>query len=130
MEHSEKHWYRIIEEFSAYYFNENPKISQDFCLKIMIGCDDLNIKGLLHYIAIVDENFLVSFACLSFFSKLLDFAWCKRANYFWEIFCKIEVNFIREIGLDKHIIAGAENDNIGIKVMDIYLKGCPSSNSK
>jgi len=94
---------------------------------MMIGSEDQNIKGLLHYIAMVESNFLVSFACLSFFFKLMDFARCKRAQYFREIFCKIEVNFIREIGLDKHILAGAENDNLGIKVIDIYLKGVPSS---
>jgi len=130
MENNEKNWYRILEEFSAYYFDENPKVSQEFCLKMMIGQEELNVWGLLHYIAMVQDNFLVSFACLSFFHKLLDYSWNKRANYFWELFCKIDVQFIWEIGLDMHILAGAENDNLGIKVLDIYLKGHPNPQSK
>ena len=40
MENSEKHRYRIVEEFSSFYFSENPKINQDFCLKVMIGSED------------------------------------------------------------------------------------------
>ena len=124
LERNDKGRYRLVEELSTFL---KSRLSFAFCLKILIGDEEMRIRGLLQYIAQVESNYLVSFACLSLLSKLMDYSRCKRAQTFRDLFCKIDVQFIREIGLDKHILAGAESDNIGIKVVDAYLKGTKST---
>ncbi len=76
LEHNDKGRYRIVEEISNYL---KAKLSTGFCLKILIGDEELRIRGFLQYIAQVESNYLVSYACLSLLNKFMDYARCKRA---------------------------------------------------
>ena len=72
----------------------------------------------------------MSTACLSFFSKLMDFARNKQARIFRELFCKIDVQFIREVGFDKHILLKMDSDSVALQIVDVYIKGVKTENQQ